>query len=817
MRQFRLIFTAKMLLLLTGFSAFKTAMAQPLLIKGQVLDAASKLPVQYASVELWNKDSVLVRGTVTDTNGKFAIKESDENDSLLKIHFIGYETISLSPAFKNKRGEITIPAIYLSPKKDLLKAVSVKAQHNTISIQLDKQVVDAKKFQTAANGTGLDLLQKMPSITVTNEGEIALRGSTGFIVLVNGKPSGRTPADILAQLPANEIDNVEIITSPSAKYDADGKSGIINIITKKDISKGWSLAGNGMFGGTDPLRFGGDLQLNYNAKKWSVSAAADYRRYDINGHRIGIVRSIVNDTLTYLPSDGVRNYKDFQYSFRAGAAYTVNPSNVFSIALYNGKKESDRTANLHYTQYTKVPAGNGLFDDVFRASPQYIFNKNLFVRSGNFTTASLDYTHLFRDKSKLVLTGLYEYSVLGGPLVNSDETEQTANKYFEELSDERSPLHGIRLQADYATQLTKTIRLETGYQWRRLEEKGNFNYTRKDVNTNGSWYKDPAFNDQLSLTQQVQAGYVQLAGQKKYFNYAAGLRAESMNRTLTDVLNAAPFRYSAVNFFPSAQGIWSPDSKQKIRLGYSKRIDWPSAKLLSPFQNHRHKETIETGDPNLKPEIAQVLELSYSKSWPRVTFTSTAFFNAVKDKVFRVNKIYSPTILLRTYTNGGNATSLGGEVSADIAISTWWKFYASASLYHFVVKGVVKGVAENNSSVNYNGNANTSIDLTKQLKFQWDITYVSASVTSQGRDGHYMISNAGLKYGMGKNKTTIGLQLNNIFNTNIQTIQTAQPNFYSTTDYIKYDRVLQLSIGFRIKDSNKKLKTTKTEYGEKEF
>jgi hypothetical protein len=138
-------------------------------------------------------------------------------------------------------------------------------------------------------------------------------------------------------------------------------------------------------------------------------------------------------------------------------------------------------------------------------------------------------------------------------------------------------------------------------------------------------------------------------------------------------------------------------------------------------------------------------------------------------------------------------------------------------LYHFVVKGVVKGVAENNSSVNYNGNANTSIDLTKQLKFQWDITYVSASVTSQGRDGHYMISNAGLKYGMGKNKTTIGLQLNNIFNTNIQTIQTAQPNFYSTTDYIKYDRVLQLSIGFRIKDSNKKLKTTKTEYGEKEF
>jgi outer membrane receptor protein involved in Fe transport len=807
-----------MLVVLLGATGPTISCAQSLSVKGQVLDADSHLPIEYASVELLNRDSLLVKGTVTDIKGKFILGKLDANDPIIKIHFIGYETISLSPGFKNKHGEITIPDIYLSAKKDLLTGLSIKGQRNTTNIQLDKQVVDAKKFQTATNGTGLDLLQKMPSITVTNEGEIALRGSTGFIVLLNGKPSNRTPVDILAQLPANTIDNVEIITSPSAKYDAEGKAGIINIITKKDINQGWSISGNSMFGGFSPLRFGGDLQLNYNAKRWSFYVAGDYRRYDFDGHRAGIVRSVVGDTLTYLPSDGIRNYRDHQYSFRTGGSYVINAANIFTVAFYHGFKESDRLADLHYQQYSKFPAGSNLYDGSFSSAPQLIFNHNLFVRSGKFITANFDYSHIFHDKSKLTFLGVYEYSVLGGPLSNTEEIEGTNTLYLAERSTERSPLHGIRLQADYAVQLNKDLKLETGYQWRQLNEKGYFSYERKDANTNGSWFKEPACGDNLSLRQHVQAGYVQLAGQKNKFNYNAGLRAEAMNRVLTDELNVAPFKYTAFNFFPSAQGLWNLAKKQKIRLGYSRRIDWPTAKFLSPFKNKRHLESIEIGDPNLRPEIADVLEFSYAKSWKKVNLTSTLFYNNVKDKVFRVNEIYSPTILLRTYTNAGNATSIGGEFSADITITNWWKLYASASVYNFTVNGNFKGKTTNNSSFNYNGNANTSIDITKQLKFQWDITYVSASVTSQGKDGHYMLSNAGLKYaGILKNKATIALQLNNIFNTNIQTIQTAQTNFYSTTDYTKYDRVLQLSIGFRINENTKKVKVVKTEYGEKEF
>jgi len=789
--------------------------AQSFSLRGQVLDSATHIPVSFASVQLVN-NKILLKGTVADETGKFNFEKVEEKSATIKIDFAGYKTLLFTPDISSKNGEIILPAIYLAPRADLLSDVTVKGQTNTSSIRLDKQVVDAKKFQTAANGTGLELLQKMPSVTVSNEGEIALRGSTGFIVLINGKPSNRTPADILAQLPANAIDNVEIITSPSAKYDADGKAGIINIVLKKEVKSGWNFSGNGMFGGSSPLRFGGDLQVNYTAKKWSFYVSGDYRRFDIDGHRVGVVRTIVNDTLTYFPSDGIRNYRDYQYAVRAGASFAIDINNSINVAFYKGKKQTDRTADLYYSQYTKTGAGALLFGENFAGPPQQIFNKNLFVRSGDFTTANTDYTHIFKNKSKLSLLAQYEYSVLGGPLVNSDEPIGQS-PWFEERSTERSPLHGIRLQTDYAVQLSKDIKLETGYQWRNLNEKGFFNYLRRDTATNGQWFKDPAFNDDLVLTQQIQAGYVQLSGQQKALSYTIGLRTEAMNRELKDLLNPAPFKYRTLNFFPSAQALWSLGKSNKIRLGYSRRIDWPSAKLLSPFQNHRHKETIEIGDPNLKPEIADVLELSFTKAWKKGSFTATIFYNNVKDKVLRVNAIYAPTILLRTYTNAGNASSAGSELSADVSITNWWKFYASVSVYHFNVNGNFKGLTTQTSSINYNGNANTTISITPLLKFQWDVTYVSPSVTTQGRDGHYMLSNAGLKYAFSNNKTTLGLQLNNIFNTNIQTIQTAQADFYSSTDYIKYDRVLQLSVGFRINDGGKKQKAVKTEYGEKDF
>lgn len=790
--------------------------AQQLRFRGSVIDDTTKQPIQYASIEAWSGDSVLLGGAVCDKDGKFQLVVKADKRLLLKVSFLGYQSLVFTPKFVRGQREIQLPVILLSVAVGKLNEVVVQGEKRNSDLLIDKQVINAKQFQIAQNGTGLDVLQKLSSITITNEGEIALRGSTGFIVFINGKRSNRAPADVLAQLPANSIESVELITSPSAKYDADGKTGIINIITKKAIDEGWSISANSMFAGIDPLRYSGDVMITYGAKKWNVYAGGDYRRYDFNGRRVGTVRTLYHDTLTYMPSDGARNFMEYQYSFRSGVSFVPNAANQFNLSVYAGKKRSDRTANLYYDAYFEKGNFN-LFKSDFSSAPFKFYNHNLFSRIGEFKTVDMDYTHLFRNKSKLTLLGLYEHSVLGGPLNNQDYYKGINTPYQDENSTERSPLHGLRLQADYTVALNNELNLITGYQFRSLKENGDFFYERLDTTTNGVYFKDPGFNDSIQLTQQIQSGYLQLDGKHKTISYSIGLRAEYLNRSLQGKLDATNFRYNKVNWFPSVQWLWNLKEQQKLRLGYSRRIEWANVKMLSPFKNHRHEETIEVGFPSLLPEISDIIELSYSKSWKRLDFTATTYYNKIKDKVFRVNDVYSRTILLRGYTNAGNTTSIGIELAGSIKFTEWWRVALSANIYNYQITGMFKNVSINQQSINYNGNASTTIDITKQFKFQWGFAYTSNTVTSQGHDTKLFLSTAGGRYSIFNKKGYVGFQVNNIFNTNAQTIITQGPDFYSSTEYVKYDRAFQLSLGWQLNTNSKKAKTSKTDYGEKEF
>jgi outer membrane receptor protein involved in Fe transport len=801
---------------MVGFLAGPAALAQRFQLSGQVLDQQSRQPIEYANVSVWANDSVLVAGTVTDGQGKFSFRDLAANFAQVRVQFVGYQSVRLRPTLPAAGQAVVLPPILLASAQTVLGEVEVKAEKPVAAVQIDKQVYDVKQFQNAANGTGLDLLQRLPSVTVNAEGAIALRGSPGFILLIDGKPTTRAPADVLAQLPANAIERVEVVTSPSAKYDADGKAGIINIITQPQAASGASLSGNVMLGGLDPLRFGGDLTATYQTKRWSIYGAADYRRFDINGYRYGDVRTLLGDTLTYLPSEGIRNYRDYQYGLRAGGSFSPSPRHVLNWAGYLGEKQTDRTANLYYDDYRRVAPGQGLFDRLPGPPFRQFFNQNLFVRSGRFRTANVDYTLTLPNRSRLTLLGLYEYSVLGGPLNNFDTWQDNGQPLLHERSDERSPLTAWRAQADYVLPLSAATKMEVGYQFRHVRHDGDFTFDRRDLATN-QWRPDPEFTDAMQLRQAIHAGYWQLSHQKTKFSYNLGLRAEYMDRVLTHTLGRQPFTLAQLNLFPSVQALWQLGGNQSLRAGYNRRIERPTTKLMSPFQNHRHAETIELGDPNLRPEIADVVELSYSKGWKLVTLNATGYVNYLRDKVFRVNDIYSRTILFRTYTNAGNSTSAGVELATELRLARWWKFYASGNFYQFRVQGVVNGLAVDQTSFNFNVNGNTTVDLSPRLRLQWDLSYLSRTVTSQGLDSELLLANASLRYTLWRSRATLGLQLQNMFNTNIQTITTEQFNFYTATDYRKWDRVLQLSLGFRLNDSGKKAKTIKTDYGEKDY
>ena len=780
--------------------------------QGIVFDSETRKPIEFASVSVLGKDSAIVAGTVTDVNGKFQIKSERGNISIFRFQFMGYESLDFKPGEKTGN----LPAIYLTASVSTLEEITVSGERKTQTVQIDKQIFDTKQFQNAANGTGLDLISRLPSVTVNVEGEILLRGSASFLVLIDGKPTQRTASDALAQIPANAIEKIELITSPSARYDADGKAGIVNIITKKDQLIGWSLIANGMSGGNEPLRYGSDFLANYTGSKGSFFVGADYRRFDIEGFRIGEIRTLLKDSLTFLPSEGIRNYKDYQFGIRSGVSYTPGKNDIFNVNWYMGEKQTDRTANLHYEEFLKIGNNTDLFNPSFGSPVRRFFNQNLFVRTGNFQTVNADYTRNFANKSKVTVLGVYEFSVLGGPLNNIDENEDNKQISLHERSDEKSPLTALRWQIDYQKALTDNKKLELGYQFRSVHHSGDFVFENLNI-ASQKWELDPAFNDNMDLRQQINAAYANLNGSLTKWNYNIGLRAEYMDRILTHLLGEAPFIYKKLNFFPSVQFLRSFKNAQSLRISYNRRIDRPTTKLMSPFKNHRHAETIELGDPNLRPELAEVFEVAFSKTWSKVELSAIAYFNYTKDKVFRVNDIYSRTILWRTYTNAGTAISSGMEASASVKLTSWWKLYASGNIFRFYVKGNPNGIETIQKSLNFNANGNTSVDLSKNLRFQWDATYIGRTVTTQGADSDYFLSNMGLKYSFKGNKGNVGIQVQNVFNTNIQTIVTLASNFYSTTDYIKYDRLVMLSAGIRLNDGGRKNKIIKTEYGEKEF
>lgn len=803
------------LLLLCLIAGVLSVQAQNRNIRGKVLDANTHLPLEYASVTLLKKDSTLIQGIVTNKSGEFTLKTNYTKEITVRVQFVGYHHFDTILLRSEAQKEIMLPDILLFPSGSSLQEVTVGGKRANNAVQLSKQIIQTKQFANAANGTGLDLVQRLPSVTVNTEGNVLLRGNGNFLVLINGKYSNRTPAEVLAQIPANAIESIELVTTPSASYDAEGKAGVINIITKKTVLLGWSFSGNGMFGGADPLRLGSDIAINYATAKWNSFISADVRQYNINGYRNGEVRTIYKDTVTFQPSEGIRPLKDKQYGIRAGTAYTPNSNSVLNFGIYYGYKQNDRTANLHYKEYIKTSPPLDLYNQSWSSPYKLFYNQNLFVRTGEFFTVNADYTHNFKNKNKLSVLGIYEYSVLGGPLRNQDNDEVSGILLLKERSDERSPLNGWRLQTDYSVPLRNKNKIELGYQWRYVHHKGDFSFERMNI-ANGLWEKDPAFNDKLNLKQSIHAAYMQYSGTHKIFSYSIGLRGEYMNRDFNHTLGTAPFKIEQVNLFPSAQGLWSLAHNQKLRVGYSRRIDRPTTRLMSPFKNHRHSEFIEVGDPELLPEITNAAEISYSKGWKKVNITATAYFNKVRDKIFRVNDVYSRITLLRTFTNAGNSISAGMEFSSEIKPLSWLRLYVSGNLYQLHVTGIVKGVDVNQNSFNYNFNGSTTADISKKLKFQLDGNYISKTVTAQGEDGELFLANAGLRY-LWSNRVTAGLLLQNIFNSNHQTIANTGNDFYVITDYIKYDRVLQLSVSFRLNDTGKRGKSLKTEYGEKDF
>lgn len=691
-----------------------------------------------------------------------------------------------------------------------------------------------------------DVLKNLPSVSINSFGEIMVRGSTGFLVLINGKPIQGNASVVLQQLPANAIEDIEIITSPSAKYDPDGHAGIVNIKTKALATDGNHLSANMLagspgiqnYGNADPAyRYGFDLTYNHKKGKWDFSSGLDYRRYDISGCREGYVNTFTNGILTEFPSDGERSFNEENYSGRAALTFTPNQKSNFTAGIYAGKRTKERIADILYTnqQRTRLDAdqfrGPAYYYDAYLQTGNVLpnpspvsrltyFNQNLLVRKGDFVIGSLDYQINLTDRSSIRASALYERTILGGPIENATMLYPQTSVILEQQHNENNnPLDGIRWQLDYRTQWGKA-NWESGYQYRYLHHPGDFIYRDKNLLTN-QWTENPTFTNSIDLQREIHSLYTQLSGQLGKFSYTTGFRLEYFDRNVGIARPEKHYNLHRVNLFPSVNLGYQLGEGAMLKAGYTSRIERTTTFKMTPFPEREHSETLEQGDAELLPEYIDAVELGFVQKWGDHSFFATAYFRNTQNVINRVNTIYADTVLNRIYTNAGMARTTGLEVGTNIYPTSKWKVYLGTNIFNYRIMGNLFGDLINASNLAYSINAYTTVDISKSLSAQVAFNFLSETVTAQGEDSAFYNPSMVIRKSFKDNRWNVALQWQNIdmglLRSNEQRITTYRNNFFTTTNYVYEVDIVQLTLSYQLNQTKKNLKLPDSEFGKKEF
>lgn len=823
-------------------------------IEGMVVDKESFESIPFASIAIVdaNKGSA-VKGTVSDNTGKFAVEDLSLGRYQIFISFIGYETDSTRIIEVNDGArQVDLGTVELSISKVALQEVEIRAMAQTASTKIDRKVYRVADFETAKGGTATDVLNKLPSVSVSPDGIVSVRGTSDFMVYLNGKATLMDPSMLLSQLSADAIESIEVINVPTAKYDAQGKGGIININTRTKGQEGLSVSANILVGGapwgnfTTPYaiydqndnRYGGGLNLMYVKERLSLYGSLYYNHRNVNGRRTGDARLLQeNGSYYHMVASGERPEWFENYSANAGFDFETKGGAQLSGSYYYGNRTEGRSAFYVYDNFYGDADKNPI--EGIPVDEDWIYNPNTDNRYGISHVASVDYSKDLSESSTLKLSALYEHAGLSRELGNQNydfnpdtETVGDLEEHFKQADD--TPLDGIRFSIDYEKELNNGHSLGMGFQPQYLHQAGPFTYDTLNV-VSGSWGSYEALENAIDLTRGIYAGYVDYAGSFGDFSLMAGLRLEYTDQLLEienpdyfTIFERDPesiYEVNQVDWFPTLHLNYEVSEKNELTLAASRRISRPPTKNMAPFLYRRHYEVYLVGDPALLPEYMNNLELSFDQDVGKQNFTLTGFHRGTNNAIFRVNTVYEEeNVLIRSYTNSGNTTALGAELNADFVAGKRAKFFLGGSLFNYRIDADIFGYQENNSSTNWSLKGNMNLILTDALKFTVDFDMKSATVTAQGRNELFYVANTALNYTPTKLaawgfslKILDFLSSNNTgLNTRVYDSSGVQI-FYQETEYIRQGPIAELTVSYAFNSNGKSGKKAKSTFGEEQF
>lgn len=744
-------------------------------ISGRVLSAIDQKPVEFATITIFSlRDSSIANGGITGVDGRFMIDAVKPGGYRVQISFIGFESSIIEPVRLNPRENMNVKLgdVQLNPMVEALGAAEVVVKKEFMELMMDKRIFNVGENLGVTGGSASDVLETLPSIEVDADGTVSLRGSENVNILIDGKPSALAGdrKSILEQIPASSIERIEVITNPSAKYDADGMTGIINIVLKKSKLSGFHGNASATVGTSD--QYNGALSLNYRTKKFNVFTNYGYRYSDLFNR--GYV-----DRVTFLePSDLILDQR--QDGFRVRQSHNLKAG----IDLYLSERSElslSSTVNTGNSRSTEELINLQQFDNgapfrnYERIGDEQGSNFGFDLTAGwrtelegrdHFLTADVQFGQSRNDNFNEIINT--DIGPNGEPLNGAGDFERNEipgfNETFNIQTDYSRPLHG------------GDGKLETGYKTTIRTIENGFFGEQFDALT--ETFEPQTFrNNDFRFSEAVNAAYASYGRKINRLSFQGGLRGEQVFSRSTLITTNENFRNDYFSLFPSGFVNYKVGERSDVNVSYSRRINRPNVRQLNPFPTYRDELNIFRGNPFLLPEYINAFEASYSFRSKKTTWLFSAYMQDMTDVARRFSRVDENGVTLQTFENMDRSQSYGIELVANTEITSWWSLNLSGNGYRRSNNGENIQPGLSNIAYSWSSRAMSTMKLKSGWNFQVSGFYRAPEEFIQGRFSGFWFTDVAVKKTILDGKGSLTLNLRDVFDTREFAFSIDDPGF----------------------------------------
>ncbi|MFW0735998.1 TonB-dependent receptor domain-containing protein [Flavobacterium sp. T12S277] len=744
-------------------------------LKGKVVDSKTKQSLPYVTVTLQssNQDK---RTVSSDENGVYVFK-SPPGSYQLRIELMSYKSLVV-PAFSLQK-DLILKDVLLEEEVNQLNEVNVVAEKSAVELKLDKKVFNVGKDILSKGGSANDILNNVPSVNVDIAGVVSLRGNNGVTVLINGKPSMLTANNGLSQISAANIEKIEVITNPSAAYEAQGSAGIINIVLKKNSMQGFN--GSLQVGVGNPANHNLNANVSYKTEKVNLFSNIGYRYFDVYASNRQFQQNTNNNVVTTLNQYDDNKRNNSIYNIYVGGDYYINAKNTLTGSYYH-----DRNNNNYKTAYTYRYA------NAAQTTDSIINRFENYKEPKNYNALELNYVKTFDKKDKKWTTSLqYDFW-------NDDENQyidqQKTLPYEPEVSNlytrDIESSNDIFIKSDFVNPIGENSKIEMGI-------RSDLRALRSDYHTILDEVLQDQFTNKLKYDENLYSAYIQFGSKIKKFNYLVGLRTELSDIKIADTKNTFSNTKNYINLFPTLHLVYNLNDKTDLQLSYSKRINRPRFWQLNPFSGLSDLRNLTVGNPDLNPMFTNSFELTLLAKPGKFSINPSVYYQHTTNFFEYILQRTAENYFVTTPVNLDTEDRYGVEVSSTYSPANWLRLSLDFNYYKFKQQGTYETVVYDVEDQTWLSNFRSVVKFPKIISGEFSFKYRGKNQGVQSLTEAQYTANIGLNRDFLNDKMSVTLNVNNLFNSQITKQVVSAPLYYLESEFRAQGRYIRLTVIYR--------------------